>query len=81
MPENADGLRPHVSLAYSNTAGPAEPIVQRLEAQSVTAAEITIHRAALIDLNRNHRTYEWTDIATADLAHRQAKRHRGSSTI
>jgi 2'-5' RNA ligase len=67
VPEHADSFRPHVSLAYSNAAGPAEPIIQRLAARSVTPAEITVHRAALIDLNRDHHAYEWTDIATADL--------------
>lgn len=67
VPEDPHGFRPHVSLAYSNAAGPAEPIIQRLAAQSATAAEITVHRAALIDLNRDHHAYEWTDIATADL--------------
>ena len=68
VPEDADGFRPHVSLAYSNAAGPAEPIIQRLGARSVTAAEITVHRAALIELNRDHKGYKWTDIATADLS-------------
>lgn len=68
VPENADGFRPHVSLAYSNTAGPAEPIIERLAARPVTSAEITVCRAALIDLNRDHRVYQWTDIATADLS-------------
>ena len=67
VPENDDGFRAHVSLAYSNTAGPAEPVLKRLEARPVTPAEITIHRAALIDLNRDHHAYEWTEIATADL--------------
>jgi 2'-5' RNA ligase len=67
VPEGADGFRPHVSLAYSNAAGPVEPIIRRLGAQIITAAEITVHRAALIDLNRDHHVYEWTDIATADL--------------
>jgi 2'-5' RNA ligase len=67
VPEDPHGFRPHVSLAYSNAASPAEQITQRLAARSVTAAEITVHRAALIDLNRDHRAYEWTDIATADL--------------
>lgn len=33
----------------------------------MTSAEITIHRAVLIDLNRDHRACEWTDIATAAL--------------
>jgi 2'-5' RNA ligase superfamily len=68
VPEDPHGFRPHVSLAYSNAASPAEPITQRLGARSVTAAEITVHRAALIDLNRDHRAYEWNDIATADLS-------------
>jgi 2'-5' RNA ligase len=68
VPEDADVFRPHVSLAYSNTAGPAQPIVERLTARPVTSAEIIIRRAALIDLNRDHRAYEWADIATADLA-------------
>ncbi len=49
VPEDADGFRPHVSLAYSNATGPAEPIIRRLGAQSVTAADITVHRAALIE--------------------------------
>jgi hypothetical protein len=67
VPEDADDFRSHVSLAYSNAAGPAEPIIRRLGTQLVTAAEITVHRAALIDLNRDHHVYEWTDIATANL--------------
>ncbi|MGH3837948.1 MAG: 2'-5' RNA ligase family protein [Pseudonocardiaceae bacterium] len=72
VPEAANGFCPHVSLAYSNAAGPAEPIIQRLAARSVTAAEITVRRAALIDLNRDHRAYEWNDIATAELGTRTA---------
>jgi 2'-5' RNA ligase len=69
VPENAEEFRPHVSLAYSNTVGPAEPISQRLAAQPLSSAEITIYRAALIDLNRDQRAYEWTNIATADLTY------------
>ncbi len=72
VPEDADGYRPHVSLAYSNVAGPAEPIAERLAAGSATSAEVTVRRAALIDLNRDHRVYQWTDIATADLGSRTA---------
>lgn len=66
-PEDAEGFRPHVSLAYSNSSGPAEPITERVAARSVTAAETTIHRVALIDLNRDHRAYRWTEIAAANL--------------
>jgi 2'-5' RNA ligase len=67
VPEDPDDFRPHVSLAYSNAAGPAAPIAQRLRALQATSAEITIRRATLIDLNRDHKVYQWTDIATAEL--------------
>lgn len=66
-PSDANSFRPHVSLAYSNAAGPAEPIAERLAAQPLTSAEVTVHRAALIDLNRDHRAYQWTEITTAGL--------------
>jgi 2'-5' RNA ligase len=67
VPEDPDDFRPHVSLAYSNAAGPAAPIAQRLRALQANSAEITIRRATLIDLNRDHKMYQWTDIATAEL--------------
>ncbi len=67
VPEDPDGFRPHVSLAYSNAAGPAAPIAQRLTAWPVTSDEITVRRATLIDLNRDYRVYQWADIATAEL--------------
>lgn len=67
VPEKPDDFRPHVSLAYSNAAGPAESIAGRLAARPVAPAEITVRRAALIDLNRDHHAYEWTDIATVSL--------------
>lgn len=47
MPESSDDFRPHVSLAYSNTAGPAEPIVERMAARRVISAEVTVRGAAL----------------------------------
>lgn len=67
VPETADDFRPHVSLAYSNAAGPADPIAQRLAAYPMTSTEITVNRVSLIDLNRDHRAYEWTEVATVGL--------------
>ncbi|MGH3833594.1 MAG: 2'-5' RNA ligase family protein [Pseudonocardiaceae bacterium] len=67
VPEDPDDFRPHVSLAYSKAAGFAAPIAQRLAERPVTSAEITVRRATLIDLNRDHRAYQWTDVATAEL--------------
>ncbi|MGH3981265.1 MAG: 2'-5' RNA ligase family protein [Pseudonocardiaceae bacterium] len=67
VPEDHDNFRPHVSLAYSNTAGPAAPISQRLMERPITSAEVTVPRATLIDVNRDNRAYQWTDVATAEL--------------
>lgn len=67
VPESAEGFQPHVSLAYSNAAGPAEPIAERLAASAQPAADVTVRRASLIDLNRDHRAYEWSDIAAVHL--------------
>lgn len=65
--EDPDDFRPHVSLAYSNAASPAAPIARRLTTRLVTSAEITVRRVTLIDLNRDHKVYQWTDIATAEM--------------
>ncbi|WP_075743794.1 MULTISPECIES: 2'-5' RNA ligase family protein [Actinoalloteichus] len=67
VPERADGWRPHVTLAYSNVSGPAEPIADRLAAHGAHIAEVTVSALSLIELNRDHRQYEWTDVATVGL--------------
>ena len=67
VPEPADGFRPHVSLGYSNAAGPAEPLATALAAHTEYTAEVVVSSVSLIDLNRDHRTYEWTDVATVPL--------------
>lgn len=51
VPEAAEGWCPHVTLAYSNTAGPAEPIAKALAAQPARTAEVEIPSVSLIDLN------------------------------
>lgn len=75
VPEDAEGFRPHVSLAYSNAAGPADALTERLAAHPVTSAEIAVDRLSLIDLNRDRRAYEWTEVASVDLGDKTA--HRG----
>ncbi|MGH3904544.1 MAG: hypothetical protein ACRDTE_10190, partial [Pseudonocardiaceae bacterium] len=67
--------RPHLLLTTmglsptpKNISRPAETTLRfSLAAHRVTSAAITVHRATLIDLNRDHHAYEWTDVATADL--------------
>lgn len=67
VPEAPDDFRPHVSLAYSNSVGSAAPITERLRARLITSTDIRVHRVMLIDLNRDHRTYQWSDVAVATL--------------
>lgn len=67
VPEAADGYRPHVSLGYSNSAGPAEPIAAALTEHGEHVAEVTVAAVSLIDLNRDRKAYEWTEVATAPL--------------
>lgn len=72
VPDNAEGFRPHVSLAYSNAAGPSDTLAARLAAHPPSSAEITVDHVSLIDLNRDQRAYEWTNVAPANLATRNA---------
>lgn len=68
VPESAEDFRPHVSLAYSNAAGPADAFAERLAAYSPSSADVTVDHVSLIDLNRDQKAYEWTQVATATLA-------------
>ncbi|MBP2336580.1 2'-5' RNA ligase [Saccharothrix coeruleofusca] len=67
VPEPEAGFRAHVSLGYCNTAGPAEPVAAALDAHDRRTAEVTVSSVTLIDLNRDHKAYEWTDVATVRL--------------
>lgn len=67
VPEPEAGFRAHVSLGYCNTPGPAEPVADALHAHGAHTAEVTVSSVSLIDLNRDHRAYEWTDVAEAPL--------------
>ncbi|WP_285741518.1 2'-5' RNA ligase family protein [Lentzea sp. NBRC 105346] len=54
-PENVleleEGFRAHLSLGYSNAAGPAEPVRDALAAHPASTAEVTVASVSLIDLN------------------------------
>jgi hypothetical protein len=52
---------PHVSAAYVNSDGPAQPIIDalsRVQAPSVTA---TFRTASILTFHRDQRMYEWTN--------------------
>jgi 2'-5' RNA ligase len=67
VPEPEEGFRAHVSLGYANAAGPADPVAKALKAHGEHTAEVTVTSVSLINLNRDDKAYEWTDVATVAL--------------
>jgi|1186.fasta_scaffold00128_3 hypothetical protein len=60
-------LKPHISLGYWNSAAAAAPLRQRVTALSGGIATTQITHVSLINLNRDHQSYEWTTYATVAL--------------
>ncbi|MFD7828545.1 2'-5' RNA ligase family protein [Kitasatospora sp. NPDC059803] len=67
VPEQADGFRPHVSVAYSNADGPAHPAADALAGVTTYPATARITSAELIVLGRDRRMYEWETAARVPL--------------
>ncbi|WP_257232103.1 2'-5' RNA ligase family protein [Streptomyces sp. Rer75] len=67
VPESADGFKPHVSVAYSSSDGPATPIVETIAATDVPPATARITSTELIVLHRDNRMYEWEPFARVPL--------------
>jgi 2'-5' RNA ligase len=68
VPELEGGFTPHVSLAYSNMDGPAEPLAAMLAKLPPASVMVTIRAAQLIVLGRDDHVYRWTTRATVPLA-------------
>lgn len=59
---------PHVSIAYSNATGPAQPYADALATVTLDApATVLVKSVELIVLHRDNRMYEWETFATAQL--------------
>jgi len=63
----SDLFRPHISLGYSNSAGPADPVAEALNGRAPLTADVTVSAVSLINLNRDNKAYEWTDVAAVPL--------------
>ncbi|MBW4722311.1 2'-5' RNA ligase family protein [Saccharothrix obliqua] len=74
VPEAEAGFRAHVSLGYSNTAGPMKPVARALDAHGGHTGEVVVSSVSLINPNRDHKAYEWTDVATVLLGPSQANK-------
>ncbi|MGW5335211.1 2'-5' RNA ligase family protein [Streptomyces bauhiniae] len=67
VPESATGFRPHVSVAYSASDGPAAPVRETLAACAFTPARARVSSAELIVVHRDNEMYEWETFATVPL--------------
>lgn len=67
VPENQEGFRPHVTLAYSNAAWSGESLVAAVAKFPPLSAEVDVDSISLIDLNRDAKRYEWDELATVPL--------------
>jgi 2'-5' RNA ligase len=67
VPEPAEPYTPHMSLAYINAEGPAQPLADALAKAPKAAASANIKSCQLIVLNRDRRIYEWETYATVPI--------------
>jgi 2'-5' RNA ligase len=67
VPEPIEGFHPHVTLAYSNAAGPAAPHAELLAGLEPMSVEVTIRASQLIILGRDTHLYSWQPYVTVPL--------------
>ena len=63
----AEQWNPHISLAYSNSDGPAAPYIEALQTVKCSRAGLTISAVHLIELSRDTHLYQWTTKAEIPL--------------
>jgi hypothetical protein len=68
VPEDAEGYRPHVSLAYSNVSERPLAPIREVIARYDEVIPVTFTRATLIDINRDDQVYRWRTVHTAAFA-------------
>jgi hypothetical protein len=57
----------HVPLGYTNTTGPDRRAIAALAGHAPHTAEVRMDAVALIDLNRDHKMYQWSTVAEIPL--------------
>ncbi|MFG3196036.1 2'-5' RNA ligase family protein [Streptomyces sp. NPDC048208] len=67
VPESPTGFRPHVSVAYSASDGPATPVAEALTAREFALARARVTNAELIVIHRDNKMYEWETFASVPL--------------
>ncbi|HWO60195.1 MAG TPA: 2'-5' RNA ligase family protein [Umezawaea sp.] len=67
VPEADDDFRPHVTIGYSNSNGPADPVRAAVANRELPSTTTTLGSVSLLRLHRDHRIYQWTTVATVVL--------------
>ncbi|GII52824.1 hypothetical protein Pth03_12130 [Planotetraspora thailandica] len=62
-----DVWTPHMSIAYSDTDGPAKPYRDALASVTADPVTVTIQRIQLIALGRDEHLYRWESVADLPL--------------
>jgi 2'-5' RNA ligase len=59
---------PHISIAYSNSDGPAAPYIEALSTATNAPVDLTVSAAHLIKLSRDTHLYQWETKAEVPLS-------------
>jgi 2'-5' RNA ligase len=60
--DGGDSFTPHLTIAYSNSTGPADEIVQKLNNLPKLPLTIMFDQLRLISLGRDRHMYEWDEV-------------------
>ena len=72
-PPDPGQYRPHVSAAYVNSDGPAQPIIDALNKTNPLAVTATFRTASVLTFHRDHQMYEWTNAWPVPIGHSGAR--------
>jgi 2'-5' RNA ligase len=60
LSQSLETYRPHVSVAYINKAGSAEPYIEALHSISHDPVTVSIRTVSVLTFHRDNKMYEWT---------------------
>jgi 2'-5' RNA ligase len=66
-------FRPHLSIAYVNSDGPAQPIADAIDSATAREAAVTFTAAYVLEFHRDHRMYEWAQATPIPIGSRTAR--------
>jgi 2'-5' RNA ligase len=67
VPEDPNKFRPHLTVAYVTTDGPAQPYIAAVRSVHAKPVSVQINDVNLIEMHRDNHMYEWTVVAPLPL--------------